>query len=148
MVDVTDKQETLNCPDISHLPEIVSDIIDFTGDCRIILFEGELGSGKTTIIKSICNHLNVIDNVSSPSFSIINQYLTDGGLTIYHFDFFRIKSVEEALDIGTEEYFYSGDLCLIEWPSKVESLIPGNHVLVNIDVEANESRVLQLKYYV
>ncbi len=148
MVDVADIQETLNCPDISHLPGIVSEIIDFAGDCRIILFEGELGAGKTTIIKSVCNHLQVIDNVSSPSFSIINQYLTDDGHTLYHFDFFRIKSVEEAMDIGTEEYFYSGDLCLIEWPSKIESLIPGNHVLVNIDVEENESRELQLRYYV
>ena len=148
MVDVADVQETLNCPDISHLPEIVSEIIDFSGDCRIILFEGELGVGKTTIIKAICNHLHVIDNVSSPSFSIINQYLTFDAHTLYHFDFFRIKSVEEALEIGTEEYFYSGNLCLIEWPSKVKSLIPRNHVLVNIDVEANESRVLHLRYYV
>ncbi len=148
MVDVADKQLTLICPDISHLDEMANQIIDFTGDCRIILFEGELGAGKTTIIKSICNKIGIIDNVSSPTFSIINQYLGSNNIAVFHFDFYRIKSVEEAQDIGTEEYLYSGGLCLIEWASKVESLIPENHVSVRIGVEENKSRVLQLNYYV
>jgi len=148
MVDVADKQLTLICPDISHLAEMASQIIDFSEDCRIIVFEGELGAGKTTIIKSICDQLGVIDNVSSPTFSIINQYMGNNDSVIYHFDFFRIKSVEEALDIGSNEYLYSGDLCVIEWASKVGPLIPENHVSVGIEVMENKMRVLQLNYYV
>lgn len=148
MDDVADKQLTLICPDISHLDEVASQIINFTGDCRIILFEGELGAGKTTVIKCICDQLGVIDNVSSPTFSIINQYLVNDNTVVYHFDFYRINSVKEAQDIGTDEYLYSGDICLIEWASKVESLIPENHVLIEIVADENKSRVLQLNYYV
>lgn len=91
---------------------------------NIICFEGKMGSGKTTIIKSICNNLDVVDKITSPTFSLINEYKTLNDCCIYHFDFYRIKNREEALNFGVEEYFYSSNLCLIEWGSKIEGLIP------------------------
>ena len=90
---------------------------------RIWSFEGEMGAGKTTLIKAICNTLGVIDEVSSPTFSLVNEYKTKDGKTIYHFDFYRIKNIEEVYDIGYEDYFFSGNICLIEWPEKIKELL-------------------------
>jgi tRNA threonylcarbamoyladenosine biosynthesis protein TsaE len=90
---------------------------------KIWSFEGEMGAGKTTIIKAICNTLGVIDEVSSPTFSLVNEYKTKDGKTIYHFDFYRIKKIEEVYDIGYEDYFFSGNICLIEWPEKIKELL-------------------------
>lgn len=90
---------------------------------KIWSFEGEMGAGKTTIIKAICHTLGVIDEVSSPTFSLVNEYKTKDGKTIYHFDFYRIKNIEEVYDIGYEDYFFSGNICLIEWPEKIKELL-------------------------
>ena len=106
-------------------------LIDLIKDHKLIVFYGDMGAGKTTFIKEICLELGVEETVSSPTFSIVNEYLGNGQ-TIYHFDFYRIKSIQEAYDIGYEEYFYSGDICLIEWPEKVEELLPEHYLRVEI----------------
>jgi len=108
-----------------------------------LAFYGEMGAGKTTIIKEICKSLHVGDITSSPSFSLINEYLTSEGRRIYHFDFYRINKKEEAFDLGYEEYFYGGNLCLIEWPEKIESLLPLPHFKVEIKIVDNK-RVLKV----
>lgn len=95
----------------------------------VVAFYGELGAGKTSLIKSICRQMGSDDIVTSPSFSLINEYIDRNHHTIYHFDFYRIESIEEIYDFGYEEYFYSGDYCFIEWPERIESLLPTDHTL-------------------
>ena len=118
-------------------------LLDFAGDEKIFLFEGDMGAGKTTFIKVICEALGVADLVSSPTFSIVNEYLATDG-KIYHFDFYRIKDIREAYDIGYEEYFYSGDRCFVEWPARIAPLIPEHHLKVEIHVTGPETRVITL----
>ena len=118
-------------------------LLDFAGDEKIFLFEGDMGAGKTTFIKVICEALGVSDLVSSPTFSIVNEYLA-GTSKIYHFDFYRIKNIQEAYDIGYEEYFYSGDLCLVEWPERIAGLLPEHHLKVDIQVTGPEQRTISL----
>src|SRR5690606_3148186 len=112
------------------------------GDCRVWLFYGEMGSGKTTLIKALCAQLGVRDGMSSPTFSIVNEYLAADGRKVYHFDYYRIKSEAEAYDIGSEEYFYSGDMCFIEWPEKIPSLIPADRAEVHITVDNQDNRTI------
>ena len=118
---------------LNEIDTIVSEMIIPKIVNNIICLEGKMGSGKTTFIKSICNNLNVVDRVSSPTFSIINEYKTVNENFIYHFDFYRIKNKEEALNLGIEEYFYSSNLCLIEWGSKIETLIPESKHKINLN---------------
>ena len=127
---------------IDELDTIVSDKIIPKINTNILILEGEMGSGKTTFIKSICKNLNVIDNITSPTFSLINEYKTYNGNLIYHFDFYRIENKEEALNLGIEEYFYSPSLCLIEWGSKVEVLIPKKRHIISLDYINNQKRKL------
>ena len=127
---------------IDVLDTIVSNKIIPNIDSNILCFEGEMGAGKTTFIKSICNNLNVVDKISSPTFSLINEYKTYNGNLIYHFDFYRIENKEEALNLGIEEYFYSPSLCLIEWGSKVEVLIPKKRHIISLDYINNQKRKL------
>lgn len=102
----------------------------------IILFEGEMGAGKTTLIKEIISAMGSDDEASSPTFSIVNEYETEAG-KVFHFDFYRIKSEEEALDFGVDEYLYSGNYCFIEWPKRIQNLIPEPHHTIKINVENN-----------
>ena len=106
--------------DIDTLAKEISTLISHS----IILFDGSMGMGKTTLIKALCNRLNVIDTVSSPTFSLINEYKTKDGKSIYHFDCYRLETPEEAYDFGAEEYLDSGSICLIEWAEKIQSLLP------------------------
>ena len=106
--------------DIDTLAKEISTLISHS----IILFDGSMGMGKTTLIKALCNRLNVIDTVSSPTFSLINEYKTKDGKSIYHFDCYRIETSEEAYDFGAEEYLDSGSICLIEWAEKIQPLLP------------------------
>lgn len=111
---------------------------------KVILFEAEMGTGKTTLIKELCKALQVEDNISSPTFSLVNEYHTKDGQTIYHFDFYRLKTEEEALDFGVEDYLYSGNFCFLEWSEKIPNLIPENHTIITIKTLENGNRELEI----
>jgi len=112
---------------------------------KVILFTGEMGVGKTTLIKQLCKTLGVKDATSSPTFSLVNEYQTDNNQTIYHFDFYRLNKETEALDMGVDDYFYSGNWCFVEWPEKIENLIPQQHSIISIELLPNGERSLVLK---
>jgi tRNA threonylcarbamoyladenosine biosynthesis protein TsaE len=127
---------------LKELEGAAKEIIAAFPSQRIFAFYGKMGAGKTTFIQAICKILGSEDYVTSPTFALINEYTDKNLLPIYHFDFFRIKNIEEAFDIGYEDYFYSGNYCLIEWPEKIESLLPGNIVEVIIEVLSSETRFI------
>ena len=132
---------------IANIPKVSAQIIDLAKDHTIWTFNGEMGAGKTTLIKSICKILGVIDEVNSPTFSLVNEYKTQNGQTIYHFDFYRIKSIHEAYDIGVEEYFESGNICLIEWPNMIEEILLNEktfNLMISID---DYKRSIQINEY-
>lgn len=121
---------------MASLPEAAKSFIEAMDDRTVFAFRGEMGAGKTTFITEVCRQLGVEDMANSPSFSIINEYRSDSTAElIYHFDFYRLESEEEAIEIGTEDYFDSGALCFIEWPERIESLLPGDTVEVFIAVD-------------
>lgn len=130
----------LNVSSISQLPVIASEIITFAGKARIFLFYGEMGAGKTTLIKSLCEHLGTTEPVTSPTFSIVNEYIGAASQKIYHFDFYRLKNQTEALDMGYEEYFYSDAFCFIEWPEKIPDLLPEHYISIKIMLLDNNLR--------
>ena len=133
--------QKFECKAPEQLPAIAQKLIA-TGKLKgIVAFYGAMGAGKTTLIKEICHQSGVDENVSSPTFSLVNEYMTDKGETIYHFDFYRIKNIDEALDMGVEEYFGSGNLCLIEWPEKIEQLLDTGHTVIRIDVAGNNRMI-------
>ena len=131
----------VNC--ISELEHAATSLLELINDNNIICFYGEMGVGKTTFIKEICKKLGVEDVVSSPTFSIINEYLTENNESVYHFDFYRTEKEEEAFDIGYEEYFYQDNLCLIEWPEKISLIIPENIIKVQI-TRSDEQRIIEI----
>lgn len=124
---------------LSELPKVAATLLSDFPSSRIFLFFGEMGAGKTTFIKAICKELGVTDTVSSPSYSIVNEYQFPDG-QLYHFDFYRLKNETEALDMGYEEYFYNGNYCLIEWPEKIINLWPPEFVKVKILVLNEQER--------
>ena len=111
---------------------------------KVILFHGEMGVGKTTLIKQLCKSLGVSSATSSPTFSLVNEYETIDNQVVYHFDFYRLKNEMEALDMGADDYFYSGNWCFIEWAEKIPSLIPDEHAVITIELVENEKRHLTL----
>ncbi|WP_439881734.1 tRNA (adenosine(37)-N6)-threonylcarbamoyltransferase complex ATPase subunit type 1 TsaE [Pontibacter sp. MBLB2868] len=121
---------------LADLPAAASVLIEEAKNEPIILFEGPMGAGKTTLIKEVCRQLGVKENVSSPTFSLVNEYEGADGKLIYHFDFYRINNEREALDIGALEYFDSGKLCLIEWPSMIPNLLPEHYLLITLQPDA------------
>lgn len=123
---------------------MASAIINFADNDTIWIVDGQMGAGKTTLIKEICELLGVVDNVSSPTFSIVNEYLTELGKSIYHFDFYRLKNEQEAMDIGIEEYFDTDNLCFLEWASKIPTLIPSQNIHIKIEVLPDNQRVIKL----
>lgn len=119
-------------------------VLSKTGNARVLAFYGEMGAGKTTLIKAICNQLQVVDEVTSPTFAIIYEYNTKTGKNVYHFDFYRIKDLEEAQNLGCDDYFLSGSYCLIEWPQKIESLLPDEVLKIEIQESEGGKRKLCL----
>ena len=134
---------TLTISSLQELDTAASRFLDMAGDNRVMAFSGELGAGKTTFIQALCRRLGVKTEVNSPTFSLVNEYFTGEGESIFHFDLYRIESLEELYDLGYEEYFYSGSLCLIEWPEKATNLIPANALWIQITIGENEARILQ-----
>ena len=127
---------------IEDIREAARQFIDQMGDRRVFAFYGKMGAGKTTFTKAICEELGVDDVITSPTFAIVNEYTTGEGEPIYHFDFYRIKRLEEVYDMGFEDYFYSGALCFIEWPELIEDVLPDDAVRVNIEEQADGSRLI------
>lgn len=129
---------------LAELPDAAEEIIRSLGGRTIVAFRGEMGAGKTTLIREIAARLGSDDVVTSPTFAIINQYAAAEGRTLYHFDFYRIDRLEEAYDFGYEEYFDSGDLCLVEWPEKIEPLLPENTMNVRITALSEQERRIEI----
>ena len=136
--------QTLYIKNLENLPDVARKFLDENKNHRIFAFFGDLGSGKTTFIKAICNELNVIDIVSSPTFSLINEYRNEEGSTIFHMDFYRINSINEALEIGIEDYFTTNNYCFIEWPEKIESLLPNETTFIKKKKKKKKARILNI----
>jgi tRNA threonylcarbamoyladenosine biosynthesis protein TsaE len=135
-----------NLPIISSLENIdaaAQSIIKYAPTQKIFLLHGEMGAGKTTLIKAICAALGADENITSPTFSIVNEYHIPKG-KIYHFDFYRLKNATEALDMGYEEYFYSGEYCFIEWPEMIAGLLPDHYIDITIKILPDNSREIQI----
>jgi len=129
---------------LSQLDDVAARVIEFAGTTRVWLLEGEMSVGKTTLAKAICRQLGVQDTVQSPTYALVNEYMTHSGNRIYHFDFYRIKDETEAMDIGVEEYFDSGNLCLVEWPTQIPSLIPADHLMIHLSLTTHFQRTIHL----
>jgi len=132
-------ETTYTVKDLDDLPEVAADILKLVDEEGVVALYGEMGAGKTTLIRAMCERLGVADTVNSPTFAIVNHYVTAKGRNVYHFDFYRINKPEEAFDFGYEEYVFGSDLCFIEWPEKVEGILPDN--IKRIDIKVNEGGV-------
>ncbi len=131
----------LEVKSLADLPNVANQLLDFAGNQKVFIFEGDMGAGKTTFIKVFCETLGVKDVVSSPTYSIVNEYESVNG-PVYHFDFYRIKDIQEAYDLGYEEYFYGNGICLIEWPERVEELLPDHFIEVEITIIDESQRTI------
>ncbi len=127
---------------LDQISEVAHWILDQNPE-KVILFEAEMGTGKTTLIKALCKALGVEDTISSPTFSLVNEYETNKGELVYHFDFYRLKTEEEALDFGVEDYLYSGNYCFLEWSENIPNLIPEKHTVISISTLENGNRLLK-----
>lgn len=141
---MSEKIIKINC--LEQYPAAAKEFVAAMGDNRIFAFYGGMGSGKTTFIKSVCEAMGVEEAINSPTFAIVNEYEERGGEAIYHFDFYRIKSLTEVYNMGYEEYLYSNAYCFIEWPELIEELLPEETVKVEITEEKDGSRTLKIKY--
>jgi len=128
---------------LSSLQDTAKQLLNHFPEERIFALYGTMGAGKTTFIKALCRELGSRDNITSPTFALINEYSTDQGAIIYHFDFYRIKKLEEAYDLGYEDYIYSGNYCFIEWPEMIQSLLPTGIVEVKIIETENGERLFE-----
>ncbi len=138
-------KQTILIPSIEKLPEAAKSFIEMMGDATVFAFYGAMGAGKTTFISALCEALGINDVVNSPTFSIVNEYRSDTtGELVYHFDFYRIRKIDEVYDMGYEDYFYSGALCLIEWPELIEDLLPEDAVRVSITEQEDGTRLITM----
>lgn len=128
---------------IDEIDKAAAQFVDEMGENTVFAFYGKMGAGKTTFIKAVCEQLGVEDVINSPTFAIVNEYLDGEGNPIYHFDFYRIKKEQEAMDIGYEDYVYSGNICFMEWPELIEGLLPEDAVKVTIEEDADGGRVIR-----
>ena len=131
---------------VDDLKEVAKKLISDFSDKRVILFYGEMGVGKTTLIKVLCQQLGVEEPTNSPTFSIVNEYLSNQNKTIYHFDFYRIEKEEEVFDMGYEDYFYDNSYCFIEWPEKIPNLLPPDAVKVKIMLDDANNRIISVAH--
>jgi tRNA threonylcarbamoyladenosine biosynthesis protein TsaE len=129
--------------DLNELEGVSKELIGAAQELNIWLLEGEMGAGKTTLVKAIAKELGIKETVASPTFSIVNEYKANNGRPVYHFDFYRMKNETEAYDIGANEYFESGNLCLVEWPEKIPSLIPDHYFKIKLEINDPQSRTIQ-----
>ena len=130
---------------IENIREAAREFVANIGDSTVFAFYGKMGAGKTTFIKAVCEELGVEDVITSPTFAIVNEYRSDAsGELIYHFDFYRVKKIEEVYDMGFEDYFYSGALCFIEWPELCEEVLPEDTVKVTIEESSDGTRVVTI----
>ena len=128
---------------LEGIEAVITKILDYNPK-KIILFNGKMGAGKTTLIKALCKKMGIIDTVSSPTFSLVNEYQTINNEIVYHFDLYRIKDQQEALDFGIEDYFYSNNWCFIEWSSNIPDLIPAEHTIITISTIDENTRNLEI----
>ncbi len=138
-----EKQLIVN--NLIELPNAATTILKDIGSHKVVAFFGKMGVGKTTLIKALCNQLGVEDVVSSPTFALVNEYLTEKEESVFHFDFYRIESIEEVFDIGYEEYIYSGNFCFIEWPEMMVELLPESYVYLTIEENDDGTRVISYR---
>lgn len=130
---------------LENMREAAEAVLEFTGKEGVLAFYGPMGVGKTTFIKELCRVLEVEDTVNSPSFALVNEYQTAAGTPVYHFDFYRIKNIAEAVDMGAEEYFYTpGALCLIEWPERIEPMLPPETYRITMETLPSGERKIKI----
>ena len=127
---------------LEELPAAARQLLPLINQHTIVAFYGAMGAGKTTLIKALCEAMGISNMVNSPTFALVNEYRLPAGKPVYHFDFYRINKIEEVYDMGYEDYFYSGDLCLIEWPELIESLLPSHTLRLRIDVNKDGQRLI------
>jgi tRNA threonylcarbamoyladenosine biosynthesis protein TsaE len=121
------------CNQLSDLPQLAPEIIKAAGPYKVFALYGQMGAGKTTLVRALCQYLDVADHTSSPTFSIVNEYQTKNNKSVFHFDFYRINKQSEVYDLGYENYFFSGSYCFIEWPQQIENLLDMPYVKINIE---------------
>jgi len=131
-------------PSEDQIDQVAEEFLPLLQDHKVVAFYGEMGAGKTTFIKSLCRQMGVEGHVTSPSFAIVNEYAAVGSNIIYHFDFYRLKNVEEVFDMGYEDYFFSNHICLIEWPEKIADFLPSNRLDVFITADNAGKRSLKV----
>ena len=136
-------EHTVTIRNTDDLDRAAGEFLEQIGEHRLIAFYAPMGAGKTTFTTALCKHLGVTDPVCSPTFTIINEYVSAEGESIYHFDFYRIKKIDEVYDMGYEDYFYGGNLCFLEWPELIEDLLPEDVTRVHIHTEEDGSRTVE-----
>lgn len=134
----------INVSSLQELPQAALQLIEFAAGEKVFIFQGDMGAGKTTFIKAIGEALGIEEAITSPTFAIVNEYKS-AGKKLYHFDFYRLKTPTEALDMGAEEYFYSGNYCFIEWPEKIPDMLPQHYVSINIEVSGDGARQISVE---
>ena len=135
--------QVLRINSLTEIDMVAAQFLEITKDHRLFAFYGEMGVGKTTFIKALCKLLDVVDEVTSPTFAIVNEYSTKTEVRVFHFDFYRIKKESEILDFGYEEYFYGNDYCMIEWPELAEGFLPDNILKIFLEQDPTGSRVVK-----
>jgi len=138
-------EKTIKVESLISLPQVAEKILKDIGEHKVVALHGKMGAGKTTLIKEFCKALGVTDVVSSPTFALVNEYMSGSGEPVFHFDFYRIETIEEVYDIGYEEYIYSGKYCFIEWPEMIEGLLPDSYVYLSIKETENGEREIFYK---
>lgn len=131
---------------LDQIQDVARQVIDAAGDEKIWVFQGQMGAGKTSLIRALAKEMDVLDPVSSPTFALVNEYGLSTGKKIFHFDFYRLDDPNEALDIGIEEYFYGGEYCWIEWAEKIAQFIPDDFLLIRITTNSDLSRTITLQH--